>query len=509
MADLFSEVTLRQHGESTVEVKYNGMRLWPSPFIAFKEEPVFDDTGTRTSVNTSLTLTGTVLILPSGSYEQLYIKQTELRNIFSTDYEDFVVVAGGSNKTLPSGAVICSGIKPRVLSLTIDPDIHVTRFDYTIELEDLVAASGVSGITSSLSNQWSFREDPDTCTVEVTHSVSADGPDGEPDRFEQALRAVKPLLGIDKLPLQLPCFVEPNASGLFNITHPSNPAGGPIFEVSVQREEVADVANGSYSVTEIFRIVSGVPFYYTSKTQSYDEDQNGTATVTIAGTVQGLDRTINTSFGAEGGLGFHRAVSGFQTCIRPELPWEASGVYFKYKQSSVANNGSGLNLTSPQSISISENRCRGTVDFSFTYTDDPLAFLPSGIVSQSCNVSITNGVRVFASHAIPYRSLGNIVQDILTTSEGTISIQCQAQARNTGSPTDDTNRAIIFVQEEINRLKNQHANPADFVNIRLSNLTEDFSDVELTSNVTAEFIFTVALANVQSVSSPITLRTLS
>jgi hypothetical protein len=340
--------------------------------------------------------------------------------------------------------------------------------------------------------------------VNVTHQVNAEGPDGESDKFEQALRAVKARLGIDKLPLSIPCFVQPNASGLFGFTHPSVATGGPIFEVSVQREEVADVANGTYQATEVFTIVSGVPFYFTQRTESFEEDANGVANVTLAGTVQGLGRTL-TAMEPDGGVGFARACSGFINSVRPQLRWDASGVYVKYKEGSSA---SGLALFNPTAFTTTQNKCRGTVDFSITFTDDPTANLPSGIVNRTCSVNVTNGNHLKVSHAIPFRRLGNIVQDIKTTTEGTVSIQCQAQAKNTGNAANDTNRAILFVQDEINRLKALHANPADFITLRISNFDEQFSDTDLTSAVTLAFAFTVDLANVADINSDIALRTL-
>lgn len=489
---------------STVEVYYNGNRITPAPLIDWTIEPQFDDSGARTANLNRLVLTGSVLIVPSGSYEQMYTKQQALHNAFSVDNADFVILAGPANKTLPAGTVICSGLRPKVTNINVPADIQVQRIDYTVELEDLVAVSGVSGVTSSLSDQWSFRENNESCTVEITHQVSAEGPEGETDRFLQAFNAVRARLGIDKLPIHIPYFVEPNASGLWGITHPSNPSGGPIFELSVQREEVADVVNGTYSATEIFTIVSGVPFYFTSHSESFEEDAEGIATVTIAGTVQGLGRTL-TAFRGEGGVGFERAVSGFINHVKPSLRWEASGVYVRYKEGS---SGSGLAIYNPTAYSVTQNKCRGTIDFSITFTDDPTANLPSGITSSTCSVSIVEGIRLYASHAIPFRRLGNIIQDIKTTTEGTISIQCQAQAKNTGDSTDDTNRAIQFVQDEINRLKSIHANPANFITIRISGLNQQLSDTDLTCQATLDLAFTVDLANVSDINSDIALRTL-
>lgn len=505
MPNLVSDI--QRQPQSAVEVFYNGVKIVPAPLVEWTVESQFRNDGTRVSNMNRLTLTGTTLILPSGSYEQMYVRQQALRDTFATDYQDFLILAGPGNRTLPSGAVISSGLHPRINNVNITPDIHVTRFDWTVELQDLAEASGVSGITSSLSNQWSFREDQDNCTLKVTHQVSAEGPDSEPDKFAQAMAAVKPLLGIDKLPIDIPYFAQPNFSGMFGMTHPSNPAGGPVFEISVQREEVADVANGSYSVTEQFTIVSGVPFYYTTKTESFEEDQNGIAQVTIAGSIQGLGRTL-TPMDAEGGVGYFRAASGFANYVRPQLPWTASGVYLKFKSGSGGAGGSGLALNNPTAFSISQNRCHGSIDFSVTYTDNPSANLPSGIASKSSNVNIVEGTRIQVSHAIPFRRLGSIIQDIATTTDGTISIQCQAVAKNTGNNTVDTNLAIAFVQDELNRLKGIYANTANFVTIRIVGLNQQVSDIDRSCNATLEFSFTVDLATVQSIGSTITLRTL-
>jgi hypothetical protein len=488
-----------------VEVFYGPHKLVPGPLIDFNVDPQLDDTGNRTSNVTRLTLTGSILILPSGSYEQMYVKQEWLREtVFGTDRLDFTIRAGALNCTLPSGAIICSGLQPRVLNVNITPDIHVTRFDYSVDLEDTVAASGVSGVTSSLSNQWAFREDPTSCTLLVTHTVNATGPDGEPDKFLQAQRAVKPLLGINQLPLDIPCFAQPNASGGFGITHPANPAGGPIFEYSVQREEVADIANGTYAVTEVFQIVSGVPFFFTAKNQQYQEDQNGIVTITIQGTVQGLGRSLDPSFGAEGGPGFSRAYDGFINEVKPALPSEASGVYEKYKP---LIQPSGLNVDNPISFSVTENRCAGNISFSITYSDNPANDLPSGIASKTCSISRTNGIRLLASHPIPFRRLGNLLQDIKTTTPGDVSIQCQATAKNTGNKDQDLNRAINFVQDELNRLRKIHANSVDFVTLEVGGLTEQIDDTGLTSTATLNYTFTVDLASVADPDADIILRT--
>jgi len=487
--------------DAAVEVLYNGKRLIPSPFVEMTVEPQFDDNGVRTQDKTLITLTGSVVILPSGSYETMYTEQEALRTVFSVDEKDFVIRAGAANCTLPSGVPICSGLTPKVTSVNVAADVHVSKFDYRVDLEDLTTAVGASGAVDNLSNQWSFTEDQDTCTLQVEHTVSAEGAEGRTDKFEQALAAVKPLLGITNLPIQLPCFSQPNASGMFDITHPSNPAGGIVYEVAVSRRETADVARGTYSVTESFTIVSGVPFYFTSQTESFEEDNNGVGTVTLGGTVQGLGRTL-TKDTAKGGMGFERAASGFLNVVKPGLPSQATEVYNRYK----LPHGSGLNLTQPTSYSVSENKCRGTIDFSITYTDDIAANLPSGISSRNCSTSVTEGIRVRASHPIPFRRFGNLIQDIRTTSEGSISLTCDAQAISTGNPDDDTNRAIQAVQDELNRLRGIHARAADYITLRVNGVTQDIDDRALSCTATVTYAFTVDLASIQGDTTAINLR---
>lgn len=492
---------------ATVKVLYNNSRIVPAPLITFQTEPIFDDAGTRTATRTRLNLESTLLILPSGSYEQIYTLQEDLRTAFSVDYKDFIILAGPANKTLAEDTVICSGLKPRVLNINIDKDVHVGHFNYSVELEDITPASGVSGVVSSFSNQWNFREDSDTCTLQISHTVSAQGVDGFPGKFQEAVTRVKNELGIDKLPIQLPCFTQPNASGEFSIIHPSNPLGGPIFEVSVQREEVADVANGSYSATEIFIFVSGVPFFFPRKEFSFQEDENGIATVTVQGEVQGLGRTNTPGLGLDGGVGFQRACSGFLYQVKPFLGLEASGVYEKYK-TGLLPTSSGLAINSPESYSVTENRCRGTIGFSITFSDDPDSFLPSGIASRQCSVNRRDGIHVFAYHPIPLRRLGPIRQDINTTTPGQITIQCNAVAKNTGDSVGDTNRAILFVQDEVNRLRAIHANSANFITLTPSDFQQNTSDIDLSCSVTLSYDFTIDLGDTISADQDITLRTI-
>ena len=492
--------------QNAVEVYYNNTRLLPAPLISWTVEPEFDSLGTRKFERTKLSLEGSILIVPSGSYEKLFVKQSGLRDVFSQDFKDFVILAGNGNSTYAPGSIISSGLRPKVTSIQIQPDIQVNSLKYAIELEALVSASGVSGV-ANITNQWSFRENSEDGTVTITHNVSAEGPDGQPDKFEQAFRAVKDLLGIQKLPIQIPYFVEPNASGGYGIVHPSNPLGiSDAYEIGVSREETADALKGSYSATEVFVFASGAPYFTTSKTFSFEENEAGVVNVSVQGTVQGLGRTIRQQK-LEGGVGFERASSGFINHIKPKIYWEASGVYDKYRTVTSPTSYSGL-IQTPVSFSVTENRLKGTVGFSFSFTDNIQKILPSGITSRTCNVNVNEAVRVFATHAIPYRRLGNIIQDIKTTAEGSIGIQCQVQSKFTGNPVADTNRAIAFAESELNRLRSLHANPANYQTIRVGGLSQQIDDRALSCSVNLDLVFTSDLTTSPNPSGYISLRSI-
>ena len=110
-----------------------------------------------------------------------------------------------------------------------------------------------------------------------------------------------------------------------------------------------------------------------------------------------------------------------------------------------------------------------------------------------------------ASHVIPFRKLGNVIQDIKTPTEGQVVITSSAKAENTGDATIDTNRAIEQVESEINRVR---PNSADFETLRVSNLQQDYSDKELTAQANITYIFTVNLDSTPTVDSDITLTSI-
>ena len=218
----------------------------------------------------------------------------------------------------------------------------------------------------------------------------------------------------------------------------------------------------------------------------------------MRGTIKGLGRS---NANASVGIAFDRALDGYNT-LRDSFPIEASGMYSLYKE-----NASNFYLftTNYLSLSVAENRCVATIQYSISYNDDPSENLPSGILEASTSVQRSEAVRLYATHPIIFRRLGNIIQDIKTTVEGRITISSSARAENTGDNTVDTNRAVAYIQSEVNRLR---PNSADYQNLRHGGTDQTLSDKDLSAQVTVTYIFVTDLASVSDADSDIVLTTL-
>ena len=488
MADVISVPS--RFGSPHWELYYGGQRLYPAPLISFSRSFNRNDNDEALSYEDKWTLTGLYLNQPSGCYEDIVENQTNIKNIFAQDGLELTIQAGAAHANLPSGTLVTSGIYPYVESLELPEGTdQFYRFEYEVVLVAKTAASGVSGVVESSQDQWAYQEVPDNATTTVTHTVSAVGVNtatsGNPSNaLENARDFVYYRLGTANAPAAFPNYVVPgDVSGISN----------NLFEFQRSRSESVDLEAGTYEVTETFVYVSGTLPYADSQSLSYEKDSEGIVNVTVEGTIQGYPRSDGTS---DPYAAFYNAQSGYLNTIEPGLGTLASGLYTSY-------GGSGtLAVTNPQSISLNENRYLGTLQYSIQYTDDPAEVLPSGIVEQTLNVQRKDGIRLMVSHVIPQRRLGNILQDIQTPTPGVLTINASAKSENTGDVVADVNRAISHCQDLVNQ---NRPNPAEFINIKLNDVTQDHSKTELTASVTVSWEFVMDLAQVNSPDSDIIL----
>lgn len=491
------ESTLPGLTQSFLEVSYGGSVLLPSPLITHSVQIDRDDADNREVIRTTRTLTGQILTSGLG-YHFVRKKQEELENAFAVDNLEFKILATADHPCLIPGTPIESGIFPLVQSIDIREDVQFNRLDYVIVLEDATAPSGVSGLVTNLSNNWQYSENDTQCLVDITHSVSAQGVNtaisGLPSNaLTNAKDRVSQLLGLSAAPQGFPSYVEP-ASG----------SNVRFYEITTSREETVGIEDGTFAVTENFKLISGLLPFIDERTAQFQEDDASVITITLQGTVHGMGRTNDGapagSSRSSGGTGFVNALSGFNSLVRPEWTSDALQVYDRY-------SGSGtLVIDRPQSISISQTPCAGTVGYSVTYTDNPSENLPSGIQELACTVQRNDPTVTNAIIGIPFNALGPIFQRLCTTSEGTYAIQCNVTAINTNQEVIDTNRAIEVAEQEIIKLQPV---PADFVNLILTGRNQTVDRINRSMTVTYTWTFTQDIATVPSPTGPITLGRIS
>ncbi len=489
--------TLPGLNPSYLEVSYGGQILLPSPLITHAVSIERDDSGDRETITTTRTLTGQILTSGIG-YHFVRQKQRELEQTFAQDNLEFKIIATANHPCLVAGTPIESGIFPNVVSIDITEDVQFNRLDYSIVLEDVTAPSGVSGVVQNLSNSWQYSENESECLVDITHTVSAQGINtavsgAASNALDNAVTRVRSLIGLAHAPSGFPGYVQPGSG-----------TDSRFYEVTTTREESLDLEDATYSVTETFKLISGLLPFIDERTSQIQIDEEGITTVQLQGTVRGMGRTNDgPAAGAQrsgGGTGFLNALSGFNSSVRPAWINDALTVYDRY-------GGSGsLAITNPQAINISETPCAATVGYSVTYTDDPAENLPSGIQELSCTVTRNDPVVQNAIIGVPFSAIGPVFQRLCTTAEGTYAISCNVIARNTGDEVVDTNRAIEVA--EIEMIKRQ-PNPADYIALKLTGRNQTIDRISRSINVTYTWTFSQAVDTVPSDTGPLTLGRIS
>lgn len=482
---------------SFIEVSYGGSVLVPSPLINHSVQIERDDADNREVIRTTRTLTGTILTSGLG-YHFVRQKQRELELAFAVDNLEFKIEATADHPCLVAGTPIESGVFPLVQSIDIQEDTQFNRLDYTIVLEDATAPSGVSGLVTNLTNSWQYSENESECLVDITHTISAQGVNtsvsGMPSNaLNNAKDRILSLVGLQHAPSGFPCYVEPGSGS--NVR---------FYEVTTSREETVGLEDATYSITENFKLVSGLLPFVDERTAQLQIDDANTSTITLQGTVRGMGRTNDGApAGASrssGGTGFVNALSGFNNLVRPEWTSDALEVYDRF-------GGSGsLAINNPQAVNITQTPCNGTITYSVTYTDDPSENLPSGINDLSCTVQRNDPVVSNAIIGVPFNALGPVFQRLCTTSEGSYAIQCNVVANNTGQEIVDTNRAIEVAEQEIIKLQPV---AADYVQLRLTGRNQTVDRITRSINVTYTWTFSQSIDTVPSDTGPITLGRIS
>lgn len=440
--------------EGFTKLSYGSYFFKPAPLFSWTKELVRDSKFDQLYIQNTLEFNGTLLEnspSESGSFVLMNQKRQSLQDaLLASGVQPLIITYQGD--------VVISGIFPKVSNVTIDQGVWVDRVNYSFTAQ-FNEELDPSGAIQQFSETWDFQENEDRRSITATHNISAVGIDtsngGTNNSLTNARTFVLSKLGYTNVPPGHPAFAQ---------------GSGTLLAYEELRSESVDVQAGSFAVSEAFTLSSGN--YIHTRTSDFDIDNTGITTISLNGTVRGLGR---------GDVAFVRAFNGWTNNIRPKLPADASGIY------SQCGGSATLYTSNFQSFRLTKNSFAGTIDYSATYSDDPSTDLPSGIQEFTFNIQDQKPVKLFASFTIPQRSLGNVVQDIATPTEGRFSINGTAIGKQ-GFPFDDI---IVFVEDKINDNRPLAAN---YQTLRLDSQTITKDEQKNTLTFSLLWVYTTDLS---------------
>ncbi len=433
-------------------MSYGSYNFLPVPLYTWGTEAVYDGKKDKTYLRHTVDFTGTILELASESgLNTLIADRNTLKNALAINNQEW--------KLYYNGALIVSGVYPRVSNLSFEEGVWVDRLNYSFsfEYDEDFYNTGIESFTEN----WNYDEDENGTTVTVKHDISAVGqntnPSGANNAFTNARTYVAAKTGYSNAVSSSPFFAK---------------ASGSYSAYESLRSEQVDVGGASYSVSETFTLSSGT--YIHTSTGQLSRDENGICTVSLDGEIKGLGRD-NKAFG--------RALTGW-TAVKAALPQTASGIY------SQLGGSATLFTTNYQGYSVTRNAIAGTIGYNISYTDSPSENLPSGILEFSLNVSDTKPVRLYASFSIMERALGNVVQDIGTSTEGRFAIQGTCVGKQ-GYPFASV---LQYVQDKVNE---NRPIPGNYQTLRLDSKEISKEENKNTVQFNVSWAYTKDLSSVQ------------
>ena len=224
------------------------------------------------------------------------------------------------------------------------------------------------------------------------------------------------------------------------------------------RVATVDVHAGTYSLTELWYVSKQAATHDVEV--SYDVDGEGLITVTVSGTIQGLD---SGSFGTQTENKLANAEAVLGTCLDQSYTL-AESTYTALK--STGNNGDGESAANgceedeedksvlrkkEQSRSVSKNKVTGSITYSVTYNDkvESEEAKEEGVVEETITVSDDNedhSNNIVAIIGIIGKADGPIFQDMGTTNERKRSVsvdwtmdKCNRKTKPTVKATEAAN----------------------------------------------------------------------
>jgi len=372
-----------------ITMQYGSYSFSPVPLFTWDTQMVRDSRGSGIALRHGLSFTGNFLETSgdSSNISDIIAARTALVAALDTDSQEF--------KILEDATGLVSGVYPRISDISIDEGTWYDRttYSFSAEWDEAIGSDNIG----DYSETWSYSEDENRETIELSHEVSAVGinTSGTGDNTLANARAfVTGRIGYANQPSSHPAFAQ---------------ASGSYSGYEGRRSENVDIAAGSYSVSETFTLSQSA--YVHTQTSSMSTSQ-GVSSVKLDGTIKGLGRSTTA---------YANALSGWNNTVEASLSGTASSLYTELGGSDT------LYVSNPTSESLSKNASAGTLTYSREYTDSATENLPSGVDSFSIDISDEQPTALTSSVSIFGRTLGNVVQTIGTPTEGTFSISGNAK----------------------------------------------------------------------------------
>lgn len=437
---------------------FNTNRLIPAPFVSWRKENNTTQGGEIVGPTYGITLQG-ILVADAGSpnstgnfhqslstypdnetvatdakFGSLLRKQESLRTLFSSQND------GKLLRIYPPDLSTPQECNPRIKSISFERqgnDPLVNQMGYTINLEadKLTNPFGIEESAdvelykvSSSSEDWNLEvESENLVTYRLSRRISAVG-----KRFYSSSgtldippwkNARSYVLGKIGLGLKDEMRI---ASGVLNLN--------AYDAYNYQRAQSVNEGAGEFSVTENW-IVFGSGQIPATNEYSVDtrvSADNGFATVSINGQIQGLSLFNNTTQVMATGK-YDNALAKFNQ-IEPTIY-------------SLAQTISTVSLHPyPVNRVIGRNTINGTISYNYEYNNRPTGLFP-GSISETYTESFDNPGDIFASLNVFGRAVGPILQDMeTTTGKGkSVSMELVFSGMNYGGsiPTKPTTTSLV------------------------------------------------------------------
>lgn len=357
----------------------------------------------------------------------LRAKLGALHNLFKTDGRWFEIVPGDGSAAIR--------FQPRwgEFACPTDNSLLVTHAPWSVQCEtDLISpwdsASVFDQSESPPEEAWELAQADDVGRVwTLTHTAAATGRrrydaagavEAEGWQVARDLITGGPLAGGGAVSVLGPDAARVASAGVADLTG--------FAAYNRKRQETVDEGQGRVQVVETWTLFhpDDKPTGLTAglavedyQTETRYGNDTGLTTVTVSGTIAGLDDTA----------GGH-ARRWHNANLR------AGGITEAWAHG-LAQADSGVTLhPNALSTSLGRNKLAGTVTYAATY-DNRSAPTTAGVLSYTSNVEIQNAADVFASIPIPFRAPGPLLQGMGTVTQKAITVRTDVVMKSTyGAP---------------------------------------------------------------------------